>query len=103
MFEKGDVTGESVYLESPCNTECSVLFGPGAGPPAPHAGVAEEVARMTSWVSWVHAALRCLCSLAEAMSSHGVAPKPSAFSISSHVALMDSLQGDAVAERGMMI
>ncbi len=37
------------------------------------------------------------------MSSHGVAPKPWAFSISNHVALMDSLKGDPVAERDMLI
>ncbi len=103
MFEKGTVIGESVYLESSCNVECSVISGPSAAPPAPHADVAEEASRMTSWASWVHAALICLCSLAEAMSSHGVAPTPWAFSISSHVALMYSLNGDPVAERDLLI
>ncbi len=94
VFEKGNVIGESVYLESSCDIECSVISGPSAAPPAPHADVAEEASRMTSWASWVHPALRCLRLLAEAMSSHGVAPQPWAFSISSHVALMDSLKGD---------
>ncbi len=62
VFEKGNEIGESVYLESFCNIERSDTFGPSAAPPAPHADVAEEASRMTSWASWVHAALRCLCS-----------------------------------------
>ena len=43
------------------------------------------------------------CLLAEAMSSHGIAPKPWVFSISNQLHSTKSLKGDMASERGLFV
>ena len=77
VFTKGKEIGESSCIGPQNNVNvdvCSEDYGPSTR--QTHRAGAAESAVMTSWASWIHAALRCLCSLAEAMSSHGIAPKP---------------------------
>ena len=69
---------------------------------SPH-GAARSAEVLVAWSAWVHSAVRCLCSLAEAMSNHGVAPKPWAFGVTNNLQIMESLHGDATLGRDMLV
>ncbi len=98
FFTKGGDIGESR-----CSIDidiCSVQSDPSSPRAARTADPALACAAlMTSWATWIHAALMCACSIAEAMSGLGIFPKPWEFSVGNHTELMKSLRGNADEER----